>query len=68
MSLLNDNRNAIVMAALKLSKAHTRWKTNKGSSKSFGKAKAEFIKEVEHELTMAHMVISRHLRNPSRNP
>lgn len=47
---LADNQNAIVMAALKLSRAHTRWRTDKGSIKSFGRAKGEFIKAIQNEL------------------
>jgi hypothetical protein len=54
--VISTNQNNIVMAALKLSKAHTAWMTGKGSVKSFGNAKGVFIKAVQAELTEAYNI------------
>ena len=51
---LASNQDAIVMAALKLSKAHTRWMTGKGSIKSFSRAKGDFIRILQIELSEVH--------------
>ena len=42
----------ITLDALDLAKSHTRWKTNKGSIKSFSRATGKFIEAVQDNLNL----------------
>ena len=47
----------IIMDALKLAEAHTRWKTGKGSMKSFAVAKGIFMKNLREKLIVIEKMI-----------
>lgn len=46
----------VIMSALEMCKAHTRWKTGKGSAKSFSKWKGKFIETLREVLDWASQI------------
>lgn len=47
---IKEIETEIIMGALKLCKAHTSWKTKKGSVWSFSKAKTNFVKRLRADI------------------